>query len=127
MNFLAAFTLALEGRYMRRKVWRPGAMLWHGATDGVCLYWRDGVGSDTPVKLCGPDRAFDLSAEDIQAGDWEVISIWTYRVVRRDREYVTRFYSGGKLYPPADYFTTDRADAEGTGRTECARLNKLPD
>ncbi len=30
------------------------------------------------------------------------------------REFVVRLYEGGKHYEPADYFTDDREDAEGT-------------
>lgn len=71
MNFIKAVQHGTIGYGIRRRSWRQGAILSVGNSGE--LYWIEGVGTDTPVKLCGPDKAFDLSVEDIQAQDWEVV------------------------------------------------------
>lgn len=75
MNFLSAVKHAAIDYGIRRRAWaRQDAILCLGnGTKGCELYWTSGVGTDTPVKLCGSDRTFDLSVEDIQAQDWEVV------------------------------------------------------
>lgn len=75
MNFLSAIKHAAIDYGIRRRAWaRRDAILCLGnGTNGCELYWIDGVGKDTPVKLCGTDAAFDLIVEDIQAQDWEVV------------------------------------------------------
>lgn len=38
------------------------------------------------------------------------------------QEYIVKFYTNGKHYAPADYFTDDKADAQGTARLELANM-----
>ncbi len=78
MNFLSAIKHAAIDYGIRRRAWQKEAILSmsNGAT--CCLYWlnipKEGRGeSDAPVKLCGPDKTYDLQPEDITATDWEVI------------------------------------------------------
>jgi len=40
-----------------------------------------------------------------------------------DGEFIVKFYRAGKHYEPADYFTDDRGDAEGTARNELERMH----
>lgn len=74
MNFISAIKHATIDYGIRRRSWREGAILCLGNGHDTCqLYWIEGIGRDTPVKLCGPDKSFDLSVEDIQAQDWETV------------------------------------------------------
>lgn len=53
--------------------------------------------------------------------------MWTYTVKFKPStdEYVTRFYVDGVERKEARYYTTDRKDADDTGRVECSRLNEI--
>lgn len=71
MNFIKAVRHGTIGYGIRRRMWTRDAIL---TVDNFGeLYWTNGVCTNTPVMLCGPDKAFDLSVEDIQAQDWEVV------------------------------------------------------
>lgn len=75
MNFIAAIQHASIGFYIRRKQWPNYAML---RMEGVQLWWVNGV--TFPANLLGIDKTGDVSAEDIQANDWEYVrsDITTY-------------------------------------------------
>ncbi len=84
MNFLSAIKHAAIDYGIRRTCWQKDAILCLGNGSQSCeLYWlnvpkgsslgRGQYANDSPAKLCGPDKAFDLSPEDIAATDWETI------------------------------------------------------
>lgn len=81
MNFLSAIKHAVIGYGIRRKVWQKDAILYLGSGGQDALYWiyipgamrNERGGRGDSVKLCGPDKSYDLQPEDITADDWEAI------------------------------------------------------
>lgn len=73
MNFIKAVQHATIGYGIRRKAWAPHAILSLGNLGE--FYWLNDTfrTTETPVQLCGPDKAFDLQPHDLQATDWECI------------------------------------------------------
>jgi len=70
MNFLNAIRHAAIGYGIRRKIWGSDSIL--SMDNGCCLWWIN-TQEDREARLLGPDRSLDLTAEDIQATDWETV------------------------------------------------------